>query len=408
MEFNYVSDGACEVPSPGGHADVDWLMGGAGVGEFDPGSLIPDFAAKPYEVYCGDAVETIRKLGAGGVRFDCVVTSPPYYRKRRYGKSEQEIGQEKDVNSFVSSLVRVFREIPLRPWGSIWVNLGDKRGPNKELLEVPERFAVAMQNAGFFLVDKVVWAKEVVMVDGTSLGRCMVEPANGRLNENGWEPFYRFVRDPDKAWSDTCAVRIPRDSRHFFQEGTETPVAQHPYKLDMECVTSLEGKNASAVWYVGKSRKGRNFFAAYPSCLVERPIAMTCPEYLVDDGGEIKPRERIVEPTVYSEGPGKSKRMIGQYTSTVENLQEKSGRMDSGRQYIPQYPRTLGWTHEDRSVVGPGIVLDPFGGTGTTGEVAILLGRRFVGIDLYQDNADRMKERCQKALARLRTERRVN
>jgi hypothetical protein len=31
-----------------------------------------------------------------------------------------------------------------------------------------------------------------------------------------------------------------------------------------------------------------------------------------------------------------------------------------------------------------------------------------VGIDLYQDNAERMKERCEKAYASLRAERGVN
>jgi DNA modification methylase len=46
-------------------------------------------------------------------------------------------------------------------------------------------------------------------------------------------------------------------------------------------------------------------------------------------------------------------------------------------------------------------VLDPFSGTGTTGEVAIKLGRRFVGIDLYQENVNRTADKCRKAFADL-------
>lgn len=192
----------------------------------------------------------------------------------------------------------------------------------------------------------------------------------------------------------------------------------------MKCVTSIEGRNTPNAWYVGNSRRGRGHFAAYPKELVERPMAMTCPEWLVDDGGEIKPRERIVGPTEYFEGRGRGKRTLGQYSLTesnldegqltpeeqkeqkelrIEGLRKKSGRMDTARPYIPKYPKTVGWTHMDKPVAGPGIVFDPFGGTGTTGHVAVLLGRRFVGIDLYQDNVARMKERCEKAFKELET-----
>ena len=69
----------------------------------------------------------------------------------------------------------------------------------------------------------------------------MIEPAARRLNGNGHEPFYRFVLDPKQAWSDTCAVRIPRrnvnDVRHL------------PEKL-MRCHTSLEGRNRGNVWNI--------------------------------------------------------------------------------------------------------------------------------------------------------------
>lgn len=418
MEVNRISDGACGAFNPGAHICLGWAEGGLGVGECIPSALIPDFSSRPCQIYCGDALETIRQLKAGGTKFDCVCTSPPFHRQRRYGDSSREIGQEKSVDSFMSTLVGIFEEIPLRPWASVWVNIGDKRGSKKELQGVPERFVIAMQDAGFFLVDRVEWAKEVVMVDGTFIGHCQVEPAPGRLNGNGWEAFYHFVVDPRKAWSDVCAVRIPRDRDRCFYENTVTPVEQHPYSKTMKCVTSLEGRIPPTVWYIGNSRKGRGHFAAFPKELVERPIAMTCPEYLVDDEGKTKPRERIVEKIVYSEWPRKFKRVYGQYSRWQEQhqsesaptkeeremldaLREKSGRMDSGRPYIAHYPETLGWTHEDRPVIGAGIVLDPFGGSGTTGEVAILLGRRFVGIELYQPHADRMAERCEEAFGRL-------
>jgi len=369
--------------------------------------LIPDFSVKPYANYCGDALSVVTRLQTP---VDCVVTSPPYFNQRKYGEDNKELGQEKLVQEFIVALVHVLKSINMNPWGNLWINIGNKRGKDGALMGVPSRFVVAMQDAGFFLMDDVIWAKEVVRVDGTFEGHCMIEPAKGRLNGNGWEPFYRFVLDPNKAWSDTCAVRIPRDTKHFFQKDTDVPVDQPPYRVKelLECTTSIVGRNTTNVWYVGTSRKGKNHFAAYPEELVERPIAMTCPDSVTAEG----PRRRITEDMVYSEGPGKSKRIFGQYSlaeskadetqmspeerEKLESLRKKSGRMDTARHYIPKYPQTTGWTLADLDA-SPGIVLDPFGGTGTTGAVALKLGRRFIGIDLYQDCVDRMDKRCQEA-----------
>jgi hypothetical protein len=44
-------------------------------------------------------------------------------------------------------------------------------------------------------------------------------------------------------------------------------------------------------------------------------------------------------------------------------------------------------------------VFDPFTGTGTSGEVALKLGRHFIGVELYDDYAQIAEERCRKAHA---------
>jgi DNA modification methylase len=411
--------------------------------------LIPDFSAQPYVNYEGDALEVISRLDC---KIDCVVTSPPYFKQREYGDNERELGQEATPDEFVSSLTGIFIALKpkLNPWASVWVNLGNKRGPKGDLLAIPSRFILAMNTAGFYLVDEVIWAKEIVPVDGKAFGHCMIEPADWRLNANGWEPLYRFVLDPDEAWFDKCAVRIPRDADHFFELPTPKETAlretvltdfknkiitederdaklkiidkeyppvkieQHPYEHPMESVTSLEGRRLTNVWHVGSSRKGEGkHFAAYPAALVERPIAMTCPEWIVTKDGVRVPRTRLTRPVEYSEGMGKSKRIFGQYshvktapneeTLTEEQKKElstyrgKAGRMDTARHYTPQYDQTIGWTDSDLPAE-PGIVLDPFSGTGTTGEVALKLGRRYIGIDLYAKCVEGSNLRCYEVL----------
>ena len=101
---------------------------------------------------------------------DCVVTSPPYYNQCRYGASSSELGREPSVTEYIANLVAIFKAIPLAPWGSIWVDIGDKRGKQGELLDIPQRFSIAMSDAGFYLIDHAIWAKESVLVNGESVG----------------------------------------------------------------------------------------------------------------------------------------------------------------------------------------------------------------------------------------------
>jgi hypothetical protein len=44
----------------------------------------------------------------------------------------------------------------------------------------------------------------------------------------------------------------------------------------------------------------------------------------------------------------------------------------------------LGWTDCGHNAYRPGVVLDPFSGSGTTGLAAARHGRRYVGIDLNE------------------------
>jgi len=74
----------------------------------------------------GDCREVLPELAAGCV--DCVVTSPPYLRQRRYGDSSDEIGLEETLADYVTTIADVFDQIRrvLRPGGWVWLNIGDK------------------------------------------------------------------------------------------------------------------------------------------------------------------------------------------------------------------------------------------------------------------------------------------
>ncbi|MGE0397187.1 MAG: site-specific DNA-methyltransferase [Kofleriaceae bacterium] len=143
-------------------------------------------------IFNGDVRETLRHIAKSGLRVDCIVTSPPFYGQRDYG-IEGQIGLEEHPQQYLDRLIEVFmlcREI-LSDTGSLWVNLGDtywsgkgahksdeakqsarrfgirpqdragdgKWARPKQLLLIPHRFAIAMQDLGWLLRNDNVWIK---------------------------------------------------------------------------------------------------------------------------------------------------------------------------------------------------------------------------------------------------------
>jgi len=342
-----------------------------------------------HRVLRGDARDLVATLDE---EVHCVVTSPPYYDKIQYGDAAGEIGHEPDVHTYVRELCDLFGRIPLHPRGSIWVNIGDGRDDRGSLLGVPWIFAHEMMADGWLLADEVVWAKVVDSDDGSTMGSCMPEPCIGRLNGNGHEMLFRFVktRKASDAWTDTCAVMLPRAGQDV--------VRYLPPEL-MGVTTSIEGRNLHDVWRMDPGKSADDHWATFPPSLCERAIAMTCPPFVNLDGTLA---ERVVESVEYDEQRGPS-RVIGKRPLSDDTVRERSGRNDVGASYAARKPITVGWTPVDADAT-PGVVLDPFAGTGTAGEVALKLGRSFIGFELCEDYADIASARCASTVAWLSNE----
>ena len=76
------------------------------------------------QILNGDCIEMMKTLPEQSV--NCCVTSPPYFGLRDYGH-EGQIGLEETPEAFVQKMVEVFREVKrvLRDDGTLWLNLGD-------------------------------------------------------------------------------------------------------------------------------------------------------------------------------------------------------------------------------------------------------------------------------------------
>ena len=76
-------------------------------------------------IITGDALERLRTLPSASV--DVCVTSPPYFGSLRNYQCEGQIGNEPTIEAYVDKLVAVFQEVRrvLREEGSLWINVGD-------------------------------------------------------------------------------------------------------------------------------------------------------------------------------------------------------------------------------------------------------------------------------------------
>ena len=140
----------------------------------------------------GDVRDALRLLATTGIKVDCIVTSPPFYGQRDYGVDGQ-LGLEPHPAEYLDKLLDVFTlaAAVLSDTGSLWVNLGDTywsgKGAHKsdeskqsarrfgvrpqdrpgdggwarpkQLLLVPHRFAIAMQDSGWLVRNDNVWLK---------------------------------------------------------------------------------------------------------------------------------------------------------------------------------------------------------------------------------------------------------
>jgi DNA modification methylase len=81
-------------------------------------------------ILIGDAREQLRQMADESVH--CCVTSPPYFGLRSYLRNDHpskhlEMGLEATPEEFVAGMVEVFREVRrvLRSDGTLWLNIGD-------------------------------------------------------------------------------------------------------------------------------------------------------------------------------------------------------------------------------------------------------------------------------------------
>ena len=270
---------------------------------------------------------------------NCVVTSPPYWGLRDYG-IESQIGLEATPQEFVATMVEIFEQIKriLRHDGTLWLNLGDTYSQGsmtphggqrknrdqtamsgiirntmkpKNLLGIPWRVALALQDAGWILRSDIIWAKP----------NPMPESVTDRPTKS-YEHLFLFAKS-EKYYYDADVIKEPAERGYMGSKFTTgksaearsglAPIGQGPRNEQSEY------RNKRDVWTVATQRYPDAHYATFPPKLIEPCILAGCP-------------------------------------------------------------------------VG-GTVLDPFGGSGTTGRVAIEHGRNAILIELNPEYLKQIDKR---------------
>lgn len=336
----------------------------------------------------GDALSVLRTMPDESVH--CCVTSPPYYGLRDYGVDGQ-IGLERTYVEYIDKLVTVFREVRrvLRSDGTLWLNIADSyatgagkvgncpgwgaqgdrwagyRGGHekdpksvaigpmtqmnrlpqpalkpKDLMMIPARVALALQDDGWWLREDIVWCK----------GNGMPESVKDRCTRAHEYIFHMakseiYFHDRDAISEPTTEVSMSRYKRNRF--GGDKYQDGGPGKQTI--TRTMEHMRPKQDGH-GRRNDGFN----------EREFS-----------GD--PRER------------RNKRSWWQINT----------------QPVPEahfacMPLALAQTCILAGCPVDGMVLDPFSGAGTTGMAAVKNGRRYIGIELNQDYIDISHKRVQR------------
>lgn len=313
----------------------------------------PYYADESVTLLHGDAREILTGLPNASV--DCIVTSPPYWGLRDYGGEPGQVGREPRVGDYVDALRAVFAECArvLKPTGTCWLNLGDAystkppggRGSTSQFV-TGNRRAAHIQDGG-----QVV--REIP--DKNLLG--LPWRVAFALQDDGWIVRSEIVWDKPTYMPEAVTDRPTRSHEQIFLLARS---ARYDYDADAIRVkpdpAQQEHNERYAREYEMHSRK-------------------------VPTRGQ---PGNVNSLGIHSR-PGKG----GRNANTVWRVSMTPSRTEHYAAFPVEIPR--------RCIAAGcpegGVVLDPFSGTGTTGEAARRLGRRYIGIDTHAPYLDIQTER---------------
>ena len=323
-----------------------------------------------YGLLTGNCEDILAKIPENSI--DCVITSPPYWQMREYSISEKDcdsvIGTEKTPEQYVMRLTQIFSQIRrvLKVGGSVWLNLGDKYY-NKNLMGMPWRVALAMQEDKWILRNDIIWHQ----MKGT-------QSAKDRLRDVH-EHLFHFVKSK-KYYYDADSIRI-KPSKLPIINGKETisatGVSGKKYRSQILTSKDLnEDERTQALKALDDTLEKIRIGELVDFRMTIRGAQRT----YHSNSSKISGRAKELEAKGFFILTSKAK---GYLPSDVWNIvPEDEWRKDV---HYAVFPTELLQVPIKATCPVGGVVLDPFIGTGSTLTAANQLNRRGLGIEISKE-----------------------
>jgi DNA modification methylase len=302
----------------------------------------PYYTDEQVTLLLGDALETLRTLPDNSV--DCCVTSPPYYGLRDYGIDGQ-YGIESSPAEYVETMRQVFGEVRrvLAKDGTCWINVGDSYSGGNRTTYDADSATKSVRSKGHGV------ARPVTGLPGKNLLGMPWRLAFA-LQDDGWILRNAIVWEKPNAMPESITDRLSTRYEQIFLFARS---GRYWFDLDAIREPTTGGAHArsaaaNARW-IEKTREVNGGMSGAPSKTL---------------------------------GALKETRNPGDVWSIPTQPYPEA--------HFAVFPSDLPIRCIKAGCKPGGTVLDPFSGSGTTGDAARRLGRKYIGIDLnpaYHDLA---------------------
>lgn len=380
--------------------------------------------------YVGDVRAGLAAFIRSGHRARTCVTSPPYWGLRDYG-IEGQLGLEATPDEYIDAMVRVFRyvRLALTDDGTLWLNMGDSyvgshRGGDtgtsglqgstagqekskharqkrasfrkdrlvtprsdvvvpglkeKDLVGMPWRLALALQRDGWYLRRDVIWHKPNPMPES-----CKDRPTTAHeylfLLAKSERYFYdwRAIAEPTSPDTHARYARGRSDSHKWADGGPgNQTIAKGFEHMRGQVVKPVAG------WATGSKSHTAKDHARTDG---DRDVKLRNKTVVREkDAGWRQKNNDSFDAAMHDEPPVRNKRSV--WTIATEPFKGA---------HFATFPTGLVAPCVLAGSEPGNVVLDPFMGSGTTGKVAMELGRHWYGTEVNPEyvalQADRVRQ----------------
>jgi site-specific DNA-methyltransferase (adenine-specific) len=330
-----------------------------------------------YELREGDSRKELTRLAREPeqkARYRLIVTSPPYFGHRQYGRNEGEVGREKTDSEYISRLADIFsaaRDL-LTEDGSVWIVIGDTRRSMHKLM-IPHRLALELVNRGYTFREDIIWYKKNNVA------------SSSRENFTQAYEYVLFLSKNEKSFANLDEIRVKGN------EAREGRNKKPPERLIQSAPVNPDRREIARLQEIVHAATPSTPFSALPSTSeIARAYGYDPEKHCPTCYRKFKrhaTRKRVGDHRHYpifavcnpaGKNPG--------------NVWEISTKAHYGNEHFAIFPEDLVARIVSFASQKGDWVLDPFMGRGTTGIVCALTGRNFTGIDLYQDNVKKASQ----------------